>query len=116
MDERKNDETKKCRRTETERERLASVSLPGTRPCHLTPATERAWSPCPLGRKSAPTNRNTKEEFMQIPTARGNECPLMSAGAGRRRHLLYLKDSHLEDYNDSAPPLDVSNTEPAFKL
>lgn len=63
------------RREGRERERVALVSFSGTRPCHLTPATEWARIPCPLGRKLRPANRNSKEECMQIPTAKGNGCP-----------------------------------------
>ena len=34
----------------------------GTGPCHLTPAAEWAWIPCPLGRKLRPADRNSKQE------------------------------------------------------
>lgn len=98
-----------------DRERLASVSFSGTRPCHLTPATERAWGPCPLGRKSGPTNRNPKEEFMQIATAKGNECPLMFRARAKTPPASF-KDSHSEDYKHLTPLLDVLNTAPALIL
>ena len=34
----------------------------GTGPCHLTPAAEWAWIPCPLGRKLRPADRNSEQE------------------------------------------------------
>lgn len=71
-DQRGEDETEGGQR---ERERVALLSFSGTRPCHLTPATEWARIPCPLGRKLRPANRNSKEGCMQIPTAKGNGCP-----------------------------------------
>lgn len=76
---------------------MALVSFSGTRPCHLTPATEWAQIPCPLGRKLKPANRNSKEECMQIKTAKGNGCPQCLCGGQMKMAPASLTDTHLED-------------------
>lgn len=74
-DKRRGKDGKEGGQKEREREKVALVSFSGTWLCHLTPATEWARIPCPLGRKLRPANRNSKEECMQIVTAKGNGCP-----------------------------------------
>lgn len=85
------------RREGRERERVDLVSFSGTRLRHLTPATEWARIPCPLGRKLRPANRNSKEECMQIATAKGNWCPQCLCGGQTKMAPASLTDTHLED-------------------